>query len=48
MSVLDSIRQMAGVEVSKTLGFFPELTRLFAQENFIELSRRESFKSYTM
>jgi hypothetical protein len=28
------------------LGSCPELTRLVAQEDFIEFSRRESFKSY--
>jgi hypothetical protein len=32
--------------VSETLGFYPQLTRLVAREDFIEFSRRESFKSY--
>jgi hypothetical protein len=31
--------------VSETLGFYPQLTRLVARD-FIEFSRRESFKSY--
>jgi hypothetical protein len=31
--------------VSETLGFYPQLTRLVAGEDFIELSRLESFKS---
>jgi hypothetical protein len=34
--------------VSETLGFYPQLTRLVARENFIEFSRRESFKSKTL
>jgi hypothetical protein len=32
--------------VSKTLGFYPQLTRLVAQDDFIEFNHRESFKSY--
>jgi hypothetical protein len=31
---------------SETLGFNPQLTRLVAREDFIEFSRRESFKFY--
>jgi hypothetical protein len=31
--------------VSKTLGFYPQLTWLFALEKFIEFSRHEGFKS---
>jgi hypothetical protein len=31
--------------VSETLGFYPQLTRLVAREDFIEFSRRESFKT---
>jgi hypothetical protein len=34
--------------VSETLGFYPQLTRLVAREDFIEFSRRESFKSYIL
>jgi hypothetical protein len=30
----------------KRLDFYPQLTRLVAREDFIEFSRRESFKSY--
>jgi hypothetical protein len=30
--------------VSETLGFYPQLTRLVAREDFIEFSCRESFK----
>jgi hypothetical protein len=30
---------------SETLGFCPQLTRLVAREDFIELSSREIFKS---
>jgi hypothetical protein len=32
--------------VSEMFGFYPQLTQLVAQEDFIEFSRRESFKSY--
>jgi hypothetical protein len=32
--------------VSETLGFYPQLAWLVAREDFIEFSRRESFKSY--
>jgi hypothetical protein len=32
--------------VFETLGFYPQLIRLVAQEDFIEFSHRESFKSY--
>jgi hypothetical protein len=31
---------------SETLDLYPQLTRLVAREDFIEISRRESFKSY--
>jgi hypothetical protein len=31
--------------VSETLGFYPQLTWLVTREEFIEFSRRESFKS---
>jgi hypothetical protein len=34
--------------VSETLGFCPQLTRLVSRQDFIELSRRESFKSYPL
>jgi hypothetical protein len=34
--------------VSETLGFFPQLTRIVAREDFIAFSRRESFKSYKL
>jgi hypothetical protein len=34
--------------VSETLGFFPQLTLLVAREDFIEFSRRESFKSFSV
>jgi hypothetical protein len=37
---------MEAEKVSETFGFCPELTRLVAQEDFIEFSRHESFKSY--
>jgi hypothetical protein len=32
--------------VSETLGFYPQLTQLVAQEDFIKFSRHESFRSY--
>jgi hypothetical protein len=32
--------------VSETLGFYPQLTRLVAREDFIKFSYHESFKSY--
>jgi hypothetical protein len=32
--------------VSETLGVYPQLTRLVTRDDFIEFSRRESFKSY--
>jgi hypothetical protein len=32
--------------VSETLGLYPQMTWLVAQDDFIEFSRRESFKSY--
>jgi hypothetical protein len=32
--------------VSETLDFYPQLTQLVAQEDFMEFSRRESFNSY--
>jgi hypothetical protein len=32
--------------VSETLGFYPQLKRFVAREEFIDFSRRESFKSY--
>jgi hypothetical protein len=34
--------------VDKSLGFYPQLTQLVAQEDFFEFSRHESFKSYMM
>jgi hypothetical protein len=37
---------MEAEKISETVGFYPELTRLVAREDFIEFSRRESFKSY--
>jgi hypothetical protein len=33
--------------VFETLGFYPQLTQLVARKDFIEFSRRESFKSKT-
>jgi hypothetical protein len=39
---------MAAEMVSETLGFNPKLTLPVAREDFIEFSRRESFKSYVL
>lgn len=34
--------------VSETSGFYPQLTRLVAPEDFIEISGRESLESYRL
>jgi hypothetical protein len=37
---------MQGEIASKILGFYPQLMWLTVQDDFIEFSQRESFKSY--
>jgi hypothetical protein len=39
---------MEAEKVSETLGSCPKLARLVTREDFIEPSRRKSFKSYTI